>query len=211
MNIKGKKLVILADGEFPSHPVPLGILREADILVCCDGAVKNLEGTGIEPDAIVGDMDTLDSQSMIRYSSIIHKDPEQESNDLTKAFNYSLSLGPCCISITGATGRREDHTIGNISLLAEYVKKSKVPVTMYTDWGSFTAYTKSCTLNLPAGSRISLFGVGDDLRIESKGLKYPLKEVIFDNWWKGTLNETLSEKVELDISGGTVIVFVLYP
>ncbi|MCK9305001.1 MAG: thiamine diphosphokinase [Bacteroidales bacterium] len=210
MKGNGRKLVIVADGEFPSHPVPLRIIRDADIVVCCDGAIRHLEGIGRHADAIVGDMDSLDSERMEKYSPIIHKDPDQESNDLTKSFNYSLALNPGSIAIAGATGRREDHTLGNISLLAEYAKKSDIPITMYTDWGYFTPYTKDCSLRIPPGTQISLFGIGESVKIESRGLKYPLKEVVFDNWWKGTLNEALTGQVELDINGGIVIVFVLY-
>ncbi len=50
--------VLLANGDFPRHPVPLTILRRAGSLICCDGAAANLPA-GIEPDAVVGDGDSL--------------------------------------------------------------------------------------------------------------------------------------------------------
>ena len=209
-SVKVKKAVILADGEFPLHKVPLELLKGADLLVCCDGAVKKLEGTGIIPDAIVGDMDTLEAELIDKYRSIIHKDPDQESNDLTKAFKYTLSHQPGSISIIGATGRREDHTIGNISLLAEYASMTEIPIAIYTDHGIFTPMKESGCIKTAPGTRISLFAFGSDVRIESEGLKYPLKGVVFDSWWKGTLNEASSEFVRLNISNGTVILFTLY-
>ena len=45
---------------------------------------------------------------------------DQETNDLTKAVNYVKTLGFREVLILGATGRREDHTLGNISLLAQF-------------------------------------------------------------------------------------------
>ena len=42
---------------------------------------------------------------------------EQETNDLNKAFRYCLANGWTDIVILGATGKREDHTLGNIGLL----------------------------------------------------------------------------------------------
>ena len=30
--------VVLADGDFPTHEVPLSLLRKAPFVVCCDGA-----------------------------------------------------------------------------------------------------------------------------------------------------------------------------
>ncbi len=210
MSEKVKNAVILADGEFPIHQIPLGLLRGADLIVCCDGAVKKLEGTGIIPDAVVGDMDTLENELIEKYCSVIHKDPDQESNDLTKAFKYTLSHKPVSISILGATGKREDHTIGNISLLAEYASTTEIPVAIYTDYGVFTAMKKSGCFKAAIGDQISLFAFGSDVRIESEGLKYPLKGVVFDSWWKGTLNEVSSKLVRLNISNGTVIIFTLY-
>ena len=35
-------VVIVANGEFPVHPVPLEVLRNAPQLVCCDGAITKL-------------------------------------------------------------------------------------------------------------------------------------------------------------------------
>jgi thiamine pyrophosphokinase len=205
-----KKLVILADGDFPVHPEPLEKLKSADIIVCCDGAVMNLAGKGITPDAIVGDMDTLDSKLQSKYSSIIHKFPDQESNDLTKAFLYSLTLRPSSVAILGATGKREDHTVGNISLLAEYVCRTDIPVEIYTDYGKFIALKKSSSVCVAAGTQISVFAFGENICVESEGLKYPLKDVVFDSWWKGTLNESSSGTISLKFGHGTLVLFIAY-
>ena len=60
--------------------------------------------------------------------------PDQETNDQTKAVNYLMEKGFRRIAIVGATGRREDHTLGNISLLMEYMRMGQKYV-MYTDYG----------------------------------------------------------------------------
>ena len=43
--------IILAAGDFPSHPLPLHLLQKAQNLVVCDGAVSGLIELGIEPTA----------------------------------------------------------------------------------------------------------------------------------------------------------------
>ena len=40
-------VVILANGDFPKHPTPLRILKEATSIICCDGAVNNIEEYGL--------------------------------------------------------------------------------------------------------------------------------------------------------------------
>ena len=106
--------VILADGTFPQHSVPLDYLRKADRIVCCDGSAENAVTAGLTPFAIVGDMDSLSREMKMRFSDRIFQDSEQETNDLTKAVKWCHGEGYNHIVITGATGKREDHTIGNI-------------------------------------------------------------------------------------------------
>ena len=54
-------VVVLADGSFPAHEIPLGYLRNAGHIICCDGSAKSLVEAGFEPEAGVGDLDSLDS------------------------------------------------------------------------------------------------------------------------------------------------------
>ena len=205
-----KSYVILADGEFPKHPAAVELLRSASGIVCCDGSATKLIENGFVPYAIVGDMDSLNNDIQQQYREIIHRDPDQETNDLTKAFEYTLTLSPDRIFILGATGLREDHTLGNISLLTSYSEKTGVPVEMCTDYGKFLSIEGDVEISMKKGDQISLFALDPQTRIISEGLKFPLKEVIFDSWWKGTLNEVSSDTVKLRINMGKVIVFQPY-
>ncbi|MEN6618674.1 MAG: thiamine diphosphokinase [Rikenellaceae bacterium] len=205
-----KNVLILADGEFPTHPVTLGILKNSDTIVCCDGAAAKLISYGVIPKAIVGDMDSLDAGLQKKYKALIQQDSDQETNDLTKAFEYSLTLMPDKIIILGATGAREDHTIGNISLISNYRERIDIEIEMYTNSGKFIAINTSTTINLPVGSQVSVFSLDTNTTIISKGLKYPLNNVVFDSWWKGTLNETTEDSFTLDFQSGRVIIFIAY-
>jgi len=57
--------------------------------------------------------------------------------------------------IVGATGKREDHTLGNISLLADYMKTAKV--VMVTDYGIFTPMQGITEFTSHKGQQVSLF------------------------------------------------------
>lgn len=194
-----KEIVILADGEFPEHKLPLGLLRESKCIVCCDGAAASLDKAGMTPFAIVGDLDSLDDRLRQKYADILVYDSCQETNDLTKAFRYSLRFDPESITILGATGKREDHTLGNISLLCDYTAETKSDIIMCTNHGIFRIIKKSGIYNSCAGMKVSFFSMEQHQRIRSKGLKYPLDDVIFDIWWKATLNECTGEQFELEL------------
>lgn len=197
--------VIIADGTFPTHEIPLGYIRNAERIICCDGSTGNLVDFGLEPDAIVGDMDSLDSNLFPKFADRIHADDDQETNDLTKAVKWCIKMGLRDIVIVGATGKREDHTIGNISLLAEYAREADV--IMVTDTGIFKPYAQSSEIQSFPGQQVSIFSINPLTLITSEGLKYPLAGKRLKNWWQGTLNESMAARFKLFFEGGTLLVF----
>jgi len=198
--------VILADGSFPVHEIPLGFLRSASHIICCDGAARSLINFGLEPFAIVGDCDSLNPEILNRYKDRIFKDTEQENNDLTKAVRWCSERGYDDIVILGATGKREDHTIGNISLLAEYAQF--INVKMITDTGIFYPVAKSGKFESSPGQQVSIFSISPETEITSSGLLYPLNRRRLKNWWEATLNEATGDYFELKFEKGQVIVFM---
>ena len=199
------KTIILADGIFPSHEVPLHMLSEAELIVCCDGAVGKLVNHGFSPDIIVGDLDSLTTEMKRKYENILYFDPDQETNDLTKAVKWCVSNGKKDLVILGATGLREDHTLGNISLLAEYSVTARVK--MVTDHGILEAVKMTSDFDSFAGQQVSIFSINSSTAVSSDGLRYPLNSLVLDNWWKGTLNEATGERFTLRFTGGPLIVF----
>ena len=202
-------LVILAHGDFPSSPAALAALDSADCVICCDGAAELLLEYGRTPDFITGDMDSLPAEFQERYAAIIHSSSCQETNDQTKAFRLALTLNPERITILGATGAREDHTMGNVSLLLDYVREASCPVSILTDYGRFEAILDSATLPCRCGQEISIFAFDNRLKIKSAGLEYPTDNVVFDSLWKATLNVAAADSFTLTLShpAGVLVYF----
>ena len=111
--------VLIGNGDFPTHSLPLQLLNASPFTVCCDGAANHYLDSGRIPNRIVGDGDSLREEYKREYASILHLNPDQETNDQTKAIHYLTRKGIRSVAILGATGKREDHTLGNISLLIE--------------------------------------------------------------------------------------------
>jgi thiamine pyrophosphokinase len=204
--LKDNYSVVLSDGKFPEHQIPLGLLDRADKIICCDGAVMKLLQYGKKPYAIVGDMDSVSNDLINTYHNIVFKDEDQETNDQTKAIQWCHKRNISPIIILGATGLREDHTIGNISLLTDYV--DFVETAMVTDTGIFIPMNKSRTFNCYKHQQISIFAISPDTKITTEGLKYEVSERCFTNWNQGTLNEALSDSFRIAIDCGKVIVYM---
>lgn len=199
----GSYTVIVADGTFPQNEIPLGYLKNAQRIVCCDGSAQNLLFFGMIPDAIVGDLDSLTDELANRFADRIFLDENQDTNDLTKAISWCSDMGLKDIVIVGATGKREDHTIGNISLLAEYVRN--LNVIMVTDTGILRPYLKSSAISSFPGQQVSVFSIDPETKVTSHGLRYPLSGTKLKNWWFATLNEALGDSFSLEFSGRLIV------
>lgn len=209
-------IVILCNGAFPTEPYPLFLLDSADAVVCCDGALEKLlaHNPSARPAVVIGDMDSLPVSLQEQYASLVVKVEEQEFNDQTKAMRYVLEHYPEATDITilGATGLREDHTIGNLGLLMEYTRLFNLGdrrVSAVSDYGTAFAITDSCDLHLGEGRRISIFSADNSLRITSQGLQWPLDDVVFDAWWKATLNRTTEPIVSLHFSHPSAVLVMV--
>ena len=197
--------VIVAGGEYPTTPLPLEILQSAKFVVCCDGAADRYIATGRVPDAIVGDGDSISTVNREKFAHLMHIISEQESNDQTKAVRFLMERGKGRIAIVGATGRREDHTIGNISLLVEYMRAG-AQVCSFTDHGIFVPCRNTASFPCRKGQQVSIFSITAK-EMSSEGLLYPIYD--FTNWWQGTLNECTGEEFTIKAKG-EYIVFLNY-
>jgi thiamine pyrophosphokinase len=203
--ILSPEAVVLADGRFPTHSIPLAYLRKADHIICCDGSAESLIAAELEPEAVVGDLDSLNPVMAERFAERLFRDSNQDTNDLTKAVRWCINKRYKEIVIVGATGKREDHTIGNISLLTEYARE--ITVSMVTDTGTFTPLLRSSVVKCFPGQQVSIFSTNPEIEITSVGLKYRLENLKLKNWWMATLNEATGDTFELRFNGGPVIVY----
>ena len=76
----GGEVVIICDGAFPKTEYPRYLIRTADFIICCDGALlkflrnsKAIFGEERLPDLVIGDMDTLSAAMQKKYADIIVK------------------------------------------------------------------------------------------------------------------------------------------
>lgn len=220
--------IILGGGDYPSHPLPLSMLNEAERVVCCDGAAYEFVRRGGHPWRIVGDCDSIlsprndeEKQILDAHRDIIRRYAGQDDNDQTKAVRYCLEHGLKDLTIVGATGAREDHTLGNISLLIEYMRMG-ANVKMVTDHGVFLPCHNQfhTEIEIPEGFvavsdteatrqksiQVSIFNISAT-HLHAKGLRYPISD--FKQWWEGTLNEAICSPVTIEGEGDFIVYITL--
>ncbi len=222
-----RKAVIIGAGDFPKKEYPRDLVRRADVIICCDGnalkAFLRNRGRifGNEdrlPDAVVGDLDSITERMMEEYSDIIVSNPGQDDNDQTKAFHYLLDnySDVDTVHFIGATGKREDHTLGNLGQLMEYARildqagmEGKVRLEMVSDHSTIIPVTGTVELMVGEGRAVSIISPDNSLRIKSSGLVWKTDDVVFSNWWQATLNRASEDSITLEFSHKSMALVIL--
>lgn len=198
--------VIVGGGDFPTHELPLQLLHSAPFICCCDGAAAACMRRGVRVDAVVGDGDSLPEAFKRQLGDRWHHISEQDDNDQTKATRFCMARGMNSIAYIAATGRREDHTLGNISLLVKYLRDWNINVRMITDHGVFIPCRGSICLKTLPRQQVSVFNFSCS-EMHSEGLKWDVYN--FSELWQGTLNEATGDKVSIE-GNGLFLVFVTF-
>lgn len=201
-------IVILANGEFPNHDIPLHELDHAESIICCDGSVESLINYGKRPQAIVGDFDSISKNLKKDLVDILVHTVDQSENDLRKSLKWVEKFGGKSVTILGASGKREDHLLGNIFSILQF--ETKINTVMITDYGKFHMVHKSQSFDGFRGQKVSLFSVDQSIRITTNGLKYPLQNETLSTLYMGTLNVMLDEQFSINISHGKILVYCTF-
>lgn len=195
--------IVLANGAYPERSELRALITHAldspqHYIACCDGAVNSLYAhTGQVPDLVVGDLDSVQAEIRALLGNKLVHIPEQDTNDLTKTITYiNQTLGKRRILLLGATGKREDHTLGNISLLPGYSSLVE-DLVLLTDTGYFRLISEPCSLAVRLGTQLSFFCFSPE-PISVQGVQWPIKHQSLPQLWCGTLNRASSDCVHVE-------------
>jgi thiamine pyrophosphokinase len=186
------------------------------MLIAADGGAKYFVNTGLTPQVVIGDMDSVDSD-MWKYNSGIEyiRYPEaKDKSDTELAVEYALGRGCKQVILLAATGGRLDHTLGNVALLASHPGQ----VAIFDGTSTLVAVDKSekCILHGNVGTRVSLVPYGDgSSRVRTNGLKYALRDECLNSATHGLSNELSRTETCICVSNGILLVYIengdIYP
>jgi thiamine pyrophosphokinase len=202
-----KPFTIVANGQFPNHPLPLQILYESKTIICTDGSANLLIDKGINPNVIIGDMDSLliDNKA---FSGQFIKDSNQENTDLEKAFEWCIKNNVNTINVLGASQQREDHSITNLYLLLTYC--DAINLTYVTDYFSITCHEGNRIFSSFKNQIVSILPVKHIQDISTENLKYNLSDEELPISSRGISNQSISDNFTIN-SSGKIWVFRSHP
>lgn len=191
------KCVIVLNGDFTDNYD----FSCADLIIACDGAYSGLTERGIAVDVVLGDFDSL---GFVPQGAVVYP-VEKDKTDGEIAIETAISSGAESIDIVCFGGGREDHFLGNLSLLIKAANMG-VRTKAVTRYSEIRFLEKGVhVFSSERGKTVSLFTFGSCLITRSEGLKYPYNNTTLKN--DGTLglsNVTTGDRYSLKISEGSV-------
>lgn len=176
-------------------------LGRSDLLVAADGGARAALAAGHVPDAVIGDMDSLDPETRAAIpQDRLFPIREQDSTDFDKALR-SVST-PLVLGI-GFLGGRVDHQLATFNALIRHADRTCVLIGARE---IILHAPPSLTLSPEPGSVVSLFPLAH-VSGRSRGLEWPLDDIAFSpDGMVGTSNRSLSEThIEMDAPGMLLI------
>lgn len=149
--------------------------KSDDLCIAADAGYANAKALGERVDVVLGDFDSYTSELPEGIEKI--KVPaEKDFTDTQLAVKEALSRGATEIVIIGGLSGRLDHTLSNLSLLAE-LWKLNVHATVADGVNRIRYINSSSTLIAKSGYKyVSVIAISEKLKgVDIEGCKYPLK------------------------------------
>jgi thiamine pyrophosphokinase len=205
-----KHALIIANGEPPQKKRLALLIQHAGKVICADGGANTALKMGITPDAIVGDLDSIHAEALVKFRRVaIHEDRNDQTTDLEKAISWAIESRYDHITVVAAFGKRLDHTVGNLGVLPKFFPDAII--TMVDDSGELCYVGREYTFVAEKGDIVSLLPLNRCDSVFTSGLKYSLEgETLELGIREGTSNVVVSSPVSIKVKKGNLLLFKLF-
>jgi thiamine pyrophosphokinase len=210
MSPKHEKIVLFANGELPKPKALAKKLGDADFLIAVDGGLNHMIPLNLEPDLIIGDLDSIDDDTLQSYrekKTKIQKFPtDKDQNDLELAIQAALEMNPKTIWVVAALGNRIDQTLANIFLLTRDGLQG-IDTHLVDGERDVFLIREQALLSGEQGQLVSLLPInGRAEGITTQGLKYPLNnETLCPDQTRGISNRLTGTDATITIDKGLLL------
>lgn len=183
---RSTKACLFLNGKKPGKALigrycPPGYLK-----ICTDGAYDYLHEYGIEPDILLGDLDSVSALPSQPPFEVIRL-PDVNAGDFEKALAYCKENAIGLVRIFGADGERIDHFLINIILMTR--SAGEIDIEMFTE-KEYLHFLLPGEYHIPGvkGQRFSLLALKRTKELTLRGAAYPLDNNTLETGSRGLSN-----------------------
>ena len=206
------RALIVLGGDAPGEALLRAQVAEADFTVAADRGLEAFVRYGLVPDAVLGDMDSVDAQVLARFEAaggqarILPR--VKDDTDGVAALALALERGATQITFLGALGGRLDHALGNCMLLVRAANRG-ADACLVNEKERVLLVRGRREIHGCIGDTLSLLSLGRARIRELDGLFYPLHDYEMTcDYPIGISNVFTSEAAVVDVAEGDVLCFL---
>lgn len=204
-----KRAVVFLNGDGLPKKRVLKFIKKTDFIIAADGGAKQALASGLTPDVVIGDFDSLGTSIQKKLKPpktnfvTFPKDKDQTDSEL--AIEYALSQGFKEIIIMGMNGSRLDHMLGSLLFTVHHTKNTLITVIEKVQ----VIFVVRRKLNIKGrkGDYVSLIPMTAKANgVSTSGLKYPLHNALLPfGKTLGISNELISSTAAISIYNGILL------
>ncbi|MBC7260903.1 MAG: thiamine diphosphokinase [Chloroflexi bacterium] len=208
------RAIIVANGYIEEGENYSELVRADDLVVAADGGAMVALRLGLEPQVVVGDLDSLPPELRIELEEcgcqFVNYPARKDETDTELAIRYALERDAEELVLLAATGDRLDHTLANVFLLGMPQlegKKARILAGHTEVW--LLRGGDELEIQGKPGDIVTLLPVGQDaVGINSSGLEWALHDdTLRFGPARGVSNVMTAEKAWVSLRAGLLLVF----
>lgn len=208
------RALIVLGGDAPERMLLLSCAGYADLKIAADRGVEAFEGTGVLPDLLVGDMDSVNPEVLesVQQRTQVQRLPVQKDDtDGVHALDQAITRGAKSITILGALGGRMDHAMANLMLLVRAHEKGAY-AEILDEHMRIVRVDGEITLTGAKGDTFSLLPFGRAEGVTLEGCEYHSQEPLsFESGYPiGVSNVVTEDEAKITVESGDLLLFHIY-
>lgn len=208
------KVTIITNGTKPSVELTKKVVKDSDMVYCCDGAANWVKNIGIDINVLLGDMDSINDEALKFYEDnsieVIKLPTEKDMTDTQYAADLAVDKGASEITFIGAMGSRFDHTLANLHVLQRLFKRG-IQAKILDDKNTICVVGEGENKIFGTkGQCVSILPVGNSVFINrTYGLYYPIKNrALYIEEPLGVSNVFVENEAILDVKTGEAFIII---
>ena len=209
------RAIIIANGQIHDSDLHRSLVAPTDLVICADGGASNALALGLQPQVVIGDLDSLDGNLKARLEAegcqILAHPARKDETDLELALRHAIDRGVDEVLILGALGRRIDQTLANVLLLT-LPELCSIEVRILDGRQEILLIRDEILIQGQVGDTISLLPLTEEVTgIYTEGLEYPLKNgTLHRGPARGVSNVLMAPQAQVRIGQGLLLAVVIH-
>jgi thiamine pyrophosphokinase len=199
-----KTALLVTGGDAPGLDLIKHRIDGCSYICAADSGLDVLISWGMEPDLVVGDMDSISDPAILdRYPGTIRHPADKDDTDTEIGLHELRARGYQRILLIGGGGGRLDHLLAIRALFDKPWGQDE----WLTHRERVVRIVEPTSFAVPKGSTVSVFPLASGAaRMASRGLKWPLEGLCWGPGDFGVSNQAIASEVMISPGANPVLV-----